>query len=193
MKAIQWALFGIFLLFSSAIFAIEGKSSDSDPFSATSEGSQKLGAQVLQNYSINFTTNENITEINVNEGDILGAIPNMQEAGILSPDITQADMNVAPVTYASTAILYLTPLVITQVYSNPNIKGMEFKTFLNLTDDYGNPIKKQITSFNFNRELYNKINWDSFDAPKLVTLAHMKFTDWYAAKISEEGVFPSPQ
>jgi hypothetical protein len=55
---------------------------------------------------------------------------------------------------------------------NPSVNKCHFKQFLGYTDNYGNDQSDLLFSMDFDRALFNKINWGKFNPANLPTVSH---------------------
>lgn len=171
--------FGFFsLLMSLSIVSFAG--TPDDPLEFTS---------MLTSFGITYKkTNDNI-DIYMNENKLLQKIPEMQALGALNPEITQTQINLAPTMLTAISGLYFTTAIIPYIYKTTKVDQMHFKLYLITQNDYGNDETHLYVSFNFNRTLYAKINWDNFQISNLVKIApHFKYSEWYFHKIKGESL-----
>lgn len=137
---------------------------------------------VFSKYGVNYNLNGNNIDIVIDREKALQSIPILKAIGIMNPDISQTEINESPTIYAGLVGLLMMPEIIVDIYkTNNNVDNLKFTSYLLVADNYGNNKKHQIYSFNFDRHLYEKINWNNFSSEKLVKIApNFKSTSYYS-------------
>ena len=109
----------------------------------------------------------------LDESAFIHAVPEILEAKLLNPEVvTQTMVNAQPTVLSMVFAMDMASSAIQQAYSgNTSISKCTFKQTIVETDDYGHDKSQTMFTFNFTRELNNKINWDKFDNTKLMKIA----------------------
>lgn len=141
--------------------------------------------EFLASSGIFYVAKNDLVEITVDENKAIAAVPNLQSSNIINSEITETFINNYPEVSAANVGLIMTGSIISYYYANSKADLTHFKVYLLQPDDYGNINKKLLISFDFNRNLFNKINWTNFDNAKLAKVAlNFKITAWYSKKLS---------
>jgi hypothetical protein len=137
-------------------------------------------------YGYNYTVSGNEVEIDINQGEILDSIPDLQKMGAINPDLTETGINMNKTLISTMTGLYFTAASMSDIYNNKNLDKLHFKAYLIVPDDYGNDKKHLVYSFNFSKDLNGKINWDNMTVDRFMKISpNFKFSDWYAASVSD--------
>jgi len=85
-------------------------------------------------------------------------------------------------------LLETTPVLIKAVYDDDSAAdACTFVEYIIETDDFGNPQKTMIAKFSFSRRLFEKVNWDNFDASKLPLISlHYETNPVVTARMKQE-------
>ena len=96
----------------------------------------------------------------------------LQKSGILDPNLTKTEINIfQPVLAASISISYVANIVKTSYMTDAKVDKIHVDAYLFSPDLYGHHEKKFCYSFDFNRTLYQKINWEKFQGDNLKQIA----------------------
>lgn len=147
-----------------------------DDFESVTKSFRWLGAL------IEVQTLDKVTEINLrlDENQFLASIPKLEELGILMPDVPEKKINVMPVIYAEGMARMIAASVLLHIYKDNTINQVKFNCYFLTPNDYGDVEEKLMSSFFFNREIYNKIDWSNFNAKNLDKVAlKYRLTDWF--------------
>ena len=109
---------------------------------------------------------------------------------IESGKFTQKDILNIPVTIASTVVgMLFTIGIIHNMYSPQNdVDELHFNVFLLSPDGRGNNEKQLCYSFDFNRGIFKKIDWDNFDLSNFLLIApNFTYSAWCINKFGEEA------
>jgi hypothetical protein len=76
---------------------------------------------------------------------------------------------------------YATSIILSQIYNlYNNLDTIKVKVYLNWNDQFGTSKRHLLYSFNFDRKLFEKINWDGFMPNDLSSVTHnFHFSSWY--------------
>lgn len=111
-------------------------------------------------------------KIVLKKSDLIDKVPVLQKLGILNPDITQTRINQQPNLIAMTFAVSMAPVVTKELYdSQQGVDKCHFVQFLDDVDDYGHDEQIEMFSYNFNRKLHKRVNWDNFDSKNLMKIA----------------------
>ena len=93
-----------------------------------------------------------------------------------------------PVSMTGTVLTLFSQNIIQQSFkNNPNQTNISVKIHLLSPDDYGNNKSHVISSFNFSRNQYNKVNWDNITADKFIKISKLNYSPWFIEKADEEA------
>lgn len=108
----------------------------------------------------------------IDQNKILKNISKLQKKGIIDRNLTNTEISFYETQLvAMTSIPYITQVIKNLYHSNNKNDQIHIISYLLTTDLYGNNIKLFCYSFNFNRQLYQKINWQNFQANNIVKIA----------------------
>lgn len=141
----------------------------------------------LKKAGVSYQITNGTLEINVDQKTALDNVSSLQLVDAIDPNITQDEVNTHPITYSGTIALYYTAQILINVYKIPTNNDLHINIYLLTPNDFGNKDKHLIISFDFNRELFQKINWPNFPAQNLEKVTNnFKFDQWYNDKIKAE-------
>ncbi|KTC93236.1 hypothetical protein [Legionella cincinnatiensis] len=124
--------------------------------------------------SIGITHNLSKSDLSVyiDQNKILKNISKLQKKGIVDRNLTNTEISFYETQLAAmSSIPYVTQLIKNLYHSNNKKDQIHIISYVLTTDLYGNKIKSFCYSFNFNRQLYQKINWKNFQANNIVKIA----------------------
>jgi hypothetical protein len=99
----------------------------------------------------------------IDQKKLLKFVPKLQKAGFIDPVLTTTEVSFyQPLLAASVSIPYITQIIKNIYSTNPNIDQIHVYAYLFARDLYGNNEKSYCYSFDFDRTLYQKINWKAF-------------------------------
>src|SRR5690606_1719159 len=139
--------FAVFLAFSFLQVALADDSSQNIP-------SNEEFTKELSLMGMSYQKNGNQFDIEINQYKALDAIPLMQKLGGMNADVTQADINQSQVFFSGMVGLFFTVAILQKEYMSTDLDAAHFDTYLNYSDDYGNPKKEKIYSFDFDKSLF---------------------------------------
>lgn len=126
-------------------------------------------------------------DIRIDENKLLAAIPRLQQAGLLNPDINQTAINLMPISLSSVLAQEISLAALMSMYQDPHVNQIRVNSYLQVPDDYGNMESHLMHSFSFNRKLYGRINWQNFQSDKLAKVAPgFKYSQWALSKVAGE-------
>lgn len=141
----------------------------------------------LQKAGISYERTEQGLDIIANQQLMLATLPTLQQLGALNSGLDIKEVNAHPITYSGAIALHFTNLIIPYVYKNNFAGDMKINIYLSSPDNFGNLQKHLLMSFNFNKDLYNKINWDNFVPQNLVKVApNFTIDPWYQEQMNHE-------
>ncbi|ARB91293.1 hypothetical protein [Legionella longbeachae] len=108
----------------------------------------------------------------IDQNKILKNSSKLQKKGIIDRNLTNTEISFYDTQLAAIASIPYVTQVIKNLYDLNNKKDqIHIISYLLTTDLYGNKIKSFCYSFNFNRQLYQKINWKNFQSNNIVKIA----------------------
>lgn len=143
---------------------------------------------------ISYAQSLNNLEISIEVNKALAAIPVMQRSGVLNPQITAADIKLLPVTLSVSLVgMFYTAGILQQIFTqNKGLNGIHIIGYVLAANQFGVMNKMPCYAFDFNRDTYNKINWETFTAPNLITMSkNFYFTPWCKAIMHQETGQPT--
>ena len=124
-------------------------------------------------------------EISAVGNKIIDIIPFLQSNGLMLNNITRSDIESHPITNAGGATLILTTLTIVNIYKTTTSDQLHFNVYLIAPDDYGNNQNNLLVSFDFNRTLFNRINWDGITIQGFMKVTpNFQFSNWFMNAIN---------
>ena len=143
------------------------------------ENLKKVGVTYeLSGDNLNIWTDEQVT---------LTSIPALQSLGAINPGVTQEVINTHPITYSGVTAMFFTSMILPSIYQHSAVDTIHVTLYLTGQDEFGNADKHSIMTFDFNRSLFSKINWDKFQPQNLIKLApNFKLDTWYEAQLNGE-------
>lgn len=134
----------------------------------------------FESFGYTYTLNKNQVEIDIDRDKVLSSIPELQASGAINPELTQTGINLNKDLISTSVSIFFTCAIVPEIYKNTNLDEVHFRAYLMSPDDYGNNKKHLIYSFNFNRKLNEKINWDNMTANSFMKVAPgFRFSEWY--------------
>jgi hypothetical protein len=87
-----------------------------------------------------------------------------------------------------TFALEMAPTVTKDVFEQDDaVSVCQFKQYIDDVDDYGNAQKKLMFSYRFDRQTFEKVNWDNFEYQKFMKIAPgFKFELWFMQEVDSE-------
>ncbi|MDR3538809.1 MAG: hypothetical protein P4L71_20100 [Acetobacteraceae bacterium] len=118
----------------------------------------------------------------------LQSIPMLQSMGAINPDITQTTINKTPYHMVLFATVFFGSAIVPEAYrTHPSADRIHFSEVLNSLDDYGNNESHELESFDFSRQIFQKVNWSHFRGDTLPKIApNFRPTRFFADKIESE-------
>lgn len=91
----------------------------------------------------------------------LNAIPKLQELGYINKNIKQADVTRTPIILTFMIGMLFTAVVVHHEYAiNKNMDGLKVRGYMLIPDKKGKNNKQACFTFDFNRAIFNKVNWN---------------------------------
>lgn len=163
--------------------ALVGEAKAAESFHYIADISRNIGATITFKRSGQVGNLEEVFD----RDTVIRKIPDMQKAGLLNSDITQTAINMAPNSAVGTVTLIWTPVVLPSAFESYPINKLHTNVYSLTRDAYGNAEKHLIYSFDFTRSLYQRINWNHFDANGLMKVAPgFRFSPWYEGQTAIE-------
>lgn len=110
---------------------------------------------------------------------LLKSVPKLQKTGHLDPLLTKAEVNFyQPLLVTTLSIRYVVNIIKNMYMTQQNLDEIHVNADILTTDQYGNNAKSFCYAFDFDRKLYQKINWEKFQAENINEIApHFKMSD----------------
>lgn len=145
---------------------------------------QKNFVQNLEASGITFNQSGTNLDITIDQVKALNTIPKLKTLGYLSEKVTQEVVNQKPTELAFMIGTIFTTVLIPYIYETNSSTDKLHITGYMLSPKDG---KQPCFSLDFNRALYNKIDWNKFsDADLMKTAPNYTIVDWCHTKISNE-------
>jgi hypothetical protein len=192
MKRSRACLFWLGLFGMTAIFippSTYAAGNETPQASQEEVGSIDAGlAAIGSSITHNLNTKPARITLTIEQDKFLEAVPRLQAEGILNTDISKLYINEHPfILCLAQGIQEVTFLVMDTYQKNASVDAVHFEVSVEYADDYGNSTTKPMFSFDFNRELFNKINWNSFKIVNLIKIApHFHYSIWIQQQIEKE-------
>lgn len=121
---------------------------------------------------VTYELNGQNLSIVMDQKKLLQLVPKLQKAGSIDRMLTRTEMSFyQPLLAATVSLSYVTSIVKNIYLTQSNIDQLHVSTFLLATDLYGNFNKNPCYSFDFNRKLYQRINWSKFQSENMKAIA----------------------
>lgn len=102
---------------------------------------------------------------------VIDNFPMIQKLGLMNPDITQTQINMAPDAWASVFMQELAADLVHPFYQGTDAQNTAWYGALKAPDDYGHLQDHTVFTFRFTRALDAKIDWDHFEDANLSKIA----------------------
>lgn len=140
--------------------------------------------QNLQQVGVSYELTDTGLNITANQQTLLTSIPSLQALGALNIGMQNASITSHPISYAGAASLHFASVIIPFVYKNNLAQNTHVNLYLDSPDDFGHLQKHLMMSFDFNRELFDKIDWNNLPPENLAKIApNFKLDKWYEGKM----------
>ena len=124
--------------------------------------------------------------ITLNRNEVIASLHEKEQAGLLNPIFTSGYIDAHKNSLAIVTGLVHSAMELDDAYKGTSIDQSHVQVVMILPNDYGPSQKIALFDFDFNRALYDKIDWDHFDPttiPKVVP--KFRYSPW--AKMSAES------
>ena len=137
-----------------AIFLVGCAKKDNDSFTDTN----------FKKWGIDRALKENILFIVIDSEKTLGAFSDWQKLGFVNPALKEFDIDRYPYSIAMDgSAIGLCASLSTLYLQLKNLNNLKVMVYIISPNDYGQMEKNLAYSFQFNRMLFNEINWSHFD------------------------------
>jgi hypothetical protein len=110
--------------------------------------------------------------IRVDREKMASVIPIMQLGGALAPNVSEAEIRLKPTTYTLIVATLMAPEIVRAAFEEHDaMQAVRVAVSMKHADAFGNDAETPLMSFNFNRALYQKINWPKFDTLNMSKIA----------------------
>lgn len=118
----------------------------------------------------------------------LESVPVLQKLGILNSELSQASINLKPMTLSMAFAVQLSPIATHNVYqTDASVDQCSFIQLISYTDDYGHTKTDPAYSYKFTRSLDRRINWKQFQSQNMAKVAiGFKFSPKFQQQVSSE-------
>lgn len=147
---------------------------------------QKSFVKNLGDLGVTFNRSGANLDVVVDQAKVIATIPKFQQLGFLNPKITQTTIDTKPTEIAFFISTLFTSMLIHDYYTNDKtLDKLHIKGYIIPTK--GKTNKQMCYSLDFNRSIFNKINWDVFKESDLIKMApNFSFTKWCHDLLSKE-------
>lgn len=140
---------------------------------------------VLMTMAVTESKTPRQTVITLDRNALIAALLEKEQEGVLNPIYTAGYINAHKNSLAIVTGLVHSAMELDDAYKNTTIARSHVQFVMELADDYGHRQKIPLFDFDFNRALYDKIDWDRFDPASLPKAAlNFRYSPW--AKMSAE-------
>lgn len=137
----------------------------------------------LRQVGIQYKIVDKQLNIYVDADTTLAVAPALAERGIFNPKTEKKQFYAHPVTFQTQIGMLYTTGIIPYIYQTTKLDELHVNVYLVYTED-DNEENTLFASFEFNRKLYDSIDWSHFGVKELSEKApNFKFTDWYKTHI----------
>ncbi len=145
---------------------------------------QKVFTQNLAASGITFEQKNNKLIVNVDQSKALSIIPRLQTLGLLNKSITAKVITDKPIsTTFKVGILFTTAIIDNEYRINKKIDKIQVNGYFIGADQK----KEPCYAFEFSRDLYNKLDWNTLTDRDFVKAApNFVLSEWCHAKLSAE-------
>lgn len=141
----------------------------------------------MQRVGVSHEQIGNHVNVVADELAVLSAIPELQRLGVVNTNISHNDINSHPVTLSGAIAMMYASSILPVLYQNNSVDDLHVTVYLHGADEYGKEIKMAMMSFDFDRKLNEKINWNSFQAQNILKVAsNFKLEKWYEERLAAE-------
>jgi len=145
-----------------------------------------MDLSAVKDIGIDYSLSDNEFTIFANLSSILESIPKLKKLNIINPDFPQALINLHEIATGGIATTMFLPVIIKAAFDDTPLNKIHFKVMINVPDDYGNDKEHLAFQFDFNRKMYDEINWDNFKWHNIFKIAlNIHVSPWYQGKINE--------
>jgi hypothetical protein len=125
------------------------------------------------------------TVITLDRNALIAALRRKEESGLLNPIFTAGYIDTHKNSLAIVTGIVHSAMEVDDAYRNTNLDRSHMLVVMVSADDYGHRQKIPLFSFDFNRALYNEIDWEQFDPANMPKVAlNFRYSPW--AKMSAE-------
>lgn len=122
--------------------------------------------------SITSEINGQYLSIYIDQKKFMDSLPRLQKMGALDANLTATEASFyKPLLPASVSVSYVANIVKNLYKSHPNLDQIKVRTYMRAPDSYGHVVNAACYSFDFNRRLYQQINWATFQPDNLREIA----------------------
>lgn len=141
----------------------------------------------LTDVGISFEHNNSNLNILMDEDKIFLMIPRFQQLNYISKKVTESQVKTQSTTLSFQISAMLTIIAIHDTYANdPNVDKLHINVYFFSSNS--NSSKELCYSFDFNRDLFNKINWSTYSSEEMMkTSPNFTISDWCKSRLSSES------
>ena len=108
----------------------------------------------------------------INQNKLLTMISKLQRAGYVDQNLSKTEIGFYQTLLAANVSIRYTTDIVKNIYlTYPNVDQIHVNAYLSAQDLYGNNGKSICYSFDFDRKLYQKINWHTFQSDNIKQIA----------------------
>ena len=158
---------------------------------ATAEGDKAHLDQILELMGcareVALDTRPPLLRITCDQAGVLDRLPFFQGANVVNKEVTKGYVNTHPITFTSGLLLQATAIAIPETYRTTQVDALRVDGVITSPDDYGHTVAHAAYTMGFDRRLFVKIDWNTFEFAKLPKVGkRFAFTPWYSAEFAKE-------
>lgn len=138
----------------------------------------------FEEIGVTYSYNDTTLDIVTNQEKMVNSIPLIQKQGLLASNIPEKDIKEKPLQILVAADLAITSVIMQLLYHNTNIDNLHINLYI-VTNNLNGTIEKNLCySFDFDRKIYNNIDWPTFDRKLLLDISkNPVVTTWCTEKL----------
>ncbi len=137
------------------------------------EANTQLHERQMNNGAMTHEFTQQKLFIFVDQSKVVKLIPRLQKSGLIDRNLSKAEIEIyQPLLAAFVSIPYAVTLIRNYYARHPNTERIYVATYLVGIDLYGNNKAKTFCySFEFDNDLYKRINWHNFHSINIIKIA----------------------
>lgn len=165
------------------------------PAGAKAQDRARLPSEMLEGLRANAIDVEmrrdrgrQIMDLTVRVQDFVEILPRLQARGMMNPDLSATAARTRAFSLAAVYAQQWAGTLLEPLYrDNRGIDALTVRVHEAFPDDFGHMRREMVLSFEFDRRLYERINWENFELHRLPRVAqNHRFTPFFNRKFAEE-------